>query len=90
MVVKAKYWQAIMYPENMIDDWKDRICELFQVPFCYCVHDKDTDKKEEARKEHVHIILAFGNTTTENNALRIFKTIEKNGFFLITGNSDGV
>lgn len=73
----AKYWQALMYPENMIYDWKEVICERFQVPFAYCVHDKDLDKKEEDRKTHVHIIIAFNNTTTEKNALRVFKTLEK-------------
>lgn len=83
MVVKARYWQAIMYPENMIDDWKDRICELFQLPFCYCVHDKDIDKKEDARKEHVHIILVYGNTTTEKSALKVFKCLEKDGLSAI-------
>jgi len=77
---KAKYWQAIAYNENLLDGWQDVIAEKFQVPFVYCIHDKDKDKSGNARKIHTHIIIAFKNTTTENTALSVFKTIEKQGF----------
>jgi hypothetical protein len=76
---KARYWQAVGYNENFIDNWQDVIAEKFQVPFCYCIHDKDETKTGEHRKTHTHIILAFGNTTTENFALQVFKTIQKDG-----------
>lgn len=79
-VIKAKYWEALMYPENMLDDWQDQIAVLLQKPVAYCIHNADlTNKKGEDRKEHVHIIVAYGNTTTENNALRLFKRLEKEG-----------
>ena len=84
---KARYWVGVCYPENMIDDWQDVIAEKLQVPFCYCVHDKDNlseyNKKkgdntpEEERKTHVHIILAFSNTTTYNHALNTLMTLSK-------------
>lgn len=76
---KAKYWQAIMYPENMIDDWFEEIYNLVQVPFAYCIHNQCSDKVGNKRKIHVHIILAFPNTTTYNHALKVFKRLEKNG-----------
>ena len=60
---KARYWTAVMYPENMIDDWKEEIADLIQMPGAYCVHDKDLDDKKEGRKVHVHIIIVFSNTT---------------------------
>ena len=37
---KARYWVAIMYPENMLDNWEDEISGKVQVPFAYCIHDK--------------------------------------------------
>ena len=77
--LKARYWQAIMYPENMIEDWENKICELLQVPFAYCIHTMDTDKKKEKRKIHVHIMIAFTNTTTYRHALSVFKTLEREG-----------
>ena len=76
---KAKYWQAIMYPDNMIDDWFEEIYNLVQVPFAYCIHNQCKDKSGNTRKIHVHIILAFPNTTTKNHALRVFKKLEKQG-----------
>lgn len=73
---KAKYWTAILYPENMIPDWKDQIDSLLLVPFCYCIHDKDLLKeKGEERKTHVHIILAFSNTTTYNYVFRLLSKL---------------
>lgn len=71
---KARYWNAVLYPENMIPDWQDKIYDLLQLPFAYCVHDMDKDSKSEHRKDHVHMILAFPNTTTYNFA---FKTFDK-------------
>lgn len=92
MAEKAKYWVGVCYPENMLDDWQDKISEKLEVPFCYCVHDKDHlseyNKKhmdehilleEEERKKHVHIILAFNNTTTYNHALNTLMTLSKDG-----------
>lgn len=78
--VHARYWAAVGYNENFIDDWQERISELFQIPFAYCVHDKDTDKNGEHRKTHTHFIIAFPNTTTEKTALAVFRSIEKTGF----------
>lgn len=76
---KARYWQAVGYNENFVDNWQDVISEKFQVPFAYCIHDKDLSKEREHRKTHTHIIIAFTNTTTENFALMVFKSIEKIG-----------
>lgn len=67
-MVKSRYWSVVMYPEHFPYDWKNKIEDILQVPFAYCVHDKDLVKEvEEERKEHVHILLAFGNTTTLNS-----------------------
>lgn len=80
-MVKSRYWVAIMYLENMIDEWQDRIAELLQVPFAYCIHDKDLEKDGKTpRKPHVHVMIAYtAGTTTQKNALNIFKQLEKQG-----------
>ena len=72
---KARYWWAVLYPENMVNDWQNRIDDLVQVPYAYCVHDLDTDSKSEHRKDHVHLMLTFPNTTTYNHAMEIFKQL---------------
>ena len=75
---KAKYWWAVLYPESMIEDWEDKIAELVQLPFAYCVHNHCTDENGENRNVHVHLILVFPNTTTYNHALSVFQEIQSN------------
>lgn len=77
--VSAKYWLAVLYPENMIENWKVEIGDVLQYPYAYCVHDKDRQKNGDPRKEHVHMILAFSNTTTENHAMNIFNKLSARG-----------
>lgn len=72
---KARFWVGVCYTENMIDSWQDDISDIVQVPYSYCIHNKDVDEKGDSRKEHVHIILAFSNTTTYNHALKIFNLL---------------
>ena len=76
-IAKARYWVAVLYPESMDPDWSDDLDFKLQVPYCFCIHDKDlTSDCEEDRKVHVHLILAFNNTTTYNHALSIFQKLQ--------------
>lgn len=81
MADKNRYWVAVCYPENMIPDWKENIGDLLQLPYAYCVHDKDTliDSSDD-RKVHVHIMIAFSNTTTYKHALKVFDSLSRPGF----------
>ena len=77
MAEKARYWVGELYPENLIEDWEDQIAEKLQLPFAYCIHDKDKTKDGTPRKAHVHLIVVFPNTTTYNHALSVFKVLDK-------------
>ena len=75
-ITSARYWWAVMYPENMIDNWEEKIYSLIQYPFAYCIHDKDLRHEvAEERKKHIHLIIAFNNTTTYNHALNVFRKL---------------
>lgn len=78
---KNRQWQAILYPENMLPDWQDRIADIVQLPFAYCVHDKGLELEEvdEERKVHVHLILAWPNTTTYKHAMEVFSGLNAPG-----------
>ena len=76
---KNKYWTAVLYPENMISTWEQDIGDIVQVPYTYCIHDADLTESEERRKKHVHIILAFPNTTTYKHALSVFQKLSITG-----------
>ncbi len=79
ITTKARYWVGVGYPENMRTDWKDVIGEVLQLPYAYCVHDKDSDAAGDDRKDHVHIMIAFGNTTTYKSALAIMQSLSADG-----------
>lgn len=72
---KARYWWGVLYPENMVSGWEEKLSEIVQVPFAYCIHSSDIDTKSEHRKDHVHLILVFPNTTTYKHALSIFSLL---------------
>ena len=60
--LKAKFWVGICWIGSMIPDWKDRIDLVLQMPYVYCVHDKDLDFHGDLKSPHVHIMIAYANT----------------------------
>ena len=79
ITTKARYWAAVGYPENMRSDWQEVIGEVLQLPYAYCIHDKDVTGDNEDRKTHVHILLAYPNTTTYKSALSTFQGLSAPG-----------
>ena len=76
---KNKYWVGVLYPENMIEGWESKIGDLLEIPFCYCLHNVDKDSKSEHRKDHLHLIIVFPNTTTYNHAMTVFNRLSAEG-----------
>lgn len=76
---KARYWWAVLYPENMIPDWQTKIDDILQLPFAYCLHHRDKDSKSDHRKDHIHLIIVFPNTTTYKHALEVFGSLSLSG-----------
>ena len=86
--VKAKYWSAVAYPENMKAGWQDSIGDDLGCAYAYCIHDKDMlatykstsgDEATRMRKVHVHLLLAFPNTTTRATAMKIIDSLSDQG-----------
>lgn len=77
--IKNKYWVGVLYPENMIDDWELVIGDVLELPYAYCIHNKDKDKQSAGRKTHVHLIIVFPNTTTYNHAMEVFNKLSAEG-----------
>lgn len=76
---KARFWTGVLYPENMREDWKEVIGDTLQYPYAYCQHFQDKDSKSEHRKDHVHLIVAFPNTTTYKHALNVMDLLSAEG-----------
>lgn len=76
---KARFWTGVLYPENMKEGWQDVIGDTLQYPYAYCIHIHDKDTKSEHRKDHVHLIVAFPNTTTYKHALSVMDLLSAEG-----------
>ena len=72
---KARYWWAVLWLENLPKGWQIALADLIQLPFAYVIHDKDLDKEGDNRKPHIHLIIAFPNTTTYKHAMEVFRLI---------------
>lgn len=79
MINKARYWWGVLYPENMKENWESEIGEILQLPYCYIKHDSDSDSKSEHRKDHIHLIVVYGNVTTYKNMFNIFDRLSAEG-----------
>lgn len=80
MAGEQRMYEGILYPENMRPDWRTCIEDTLQLPFAYCIHDKDLQNDEkEQRKIHVHCILVFPNTTTKKKAITVLNKLSLPG-----------
>lgn len=70
-----RYWQAVFYPEHIVDDWKERIGSVCPLPFECILHDKDANGDGTHRKDHIHLIIAWANTTKPLSAFKVFSKI---------------
>jgi hypothetical protein len=74
-IEKARFWVGVLYPENMCNDWQENIGDVVQLPYSYCCHTQDKDSKSEHRKDHIHLIISFPNTTTYKHAMSVFNQL---------------
>ena len=78
---KGQYWTIILYPENMISNWKYEMPRILQFPICYIIHDKDLRKERtEERKTHMHLMIIANNTTTANSILSLIKLLSADSY----------
>lgn len=59
-------WTCLLYPESVIENWKEELAEL-QVRLAVSpIHDKDFNADGTAKKPHYHVAFAFdGNKSYE-------------------------
>lgn len=76
---KAKFWVGILWVDSMVEDWRERLDILIQMPYTFCLHDKDKTFHGDPKAPHVHIMVAWKNTTTENSVTSMFNELSKPG-----------
>lgn len=71
--MKAKYWTFLVYQDSSPTNWKELLNDTNVSLAISPIHDQDLTDTGELKKAHYHVVLAFTNTTTYNNALEIAK-----------------
>lgn len=54
----------VVYPESMHKNFFS-ILEEYKIPFCYILHDKDTDTNGKIKKAHYHVVIERKLTAKE-------------------------
>lgn len=76
---KARYWCAVLYPENLREDWEEVIGDILGYPYAYCIHNQDVDKVGEHRKDHVHLMICYPAPTTQKAIMNLLSRLNAPG-----------
>ena len=72
---KSRYWAFILYPDSAPDFWLE-LLESYHLPMAISpLHDMDLNSDGEYKKAHYHVLIAYGNSTTQSNIDRISKMV---------------
>lgn len=63
--IYAKFWEGVLYPENMVDNWQNKIDKLIQYPFEYCIHNKDELEEYWGNIARENVIREYVNDNEE-------------------------
>ena len=64
---KSRYWAFIIYPESMPENYISILNE-YHLPMAISpLHDADLNANGDEKKAHYHVLVIYGNTTTEKN-----------------------
>ena len=67
VIVKARYWSFIVYPDSAPADWIEQL-QFTGLPFCISpLHDKDTNPDGTPKKPHWHVLVCYAGPTTFSN-----------------------
>lgn len=72
---KSRYWAFIMYPESMPENWRTILTEYHISMAISPLHNADLNATGEEKKPHYHVIVVYGNTTTETNIQEISDSV---------------
>lgn len=76
---KAKFWVGILWVDSMRDDWKKSLELALQIPYVYILHDKDIAYDGSPKSPHLHLMVAYPNTTTEKCIKDMFNELSQVG-----------
>lgn len=72
---RTRNWAAIFYPEDLPEDWKERVDQLHFKWVEGPLHDRDTNADGTPKKPHYHTLLIFEAVKTAEQVADLLKEI---------------
>ena len=57
---RVRNYATVVYPESVVENWKDILTNLHIPVFISPLHDKDINPTGEPKKAHYHVVFMFG------------------------------
>lgn len=75
MAKKSRYWAFIVYPESLPDHWLETLGD-YHLPMAISpLHDLDINADMSVKKAHYHVLVCYGNTTTQGPIKEISESV---------------
>jgi len=71
---RTRNYACVVYPDSAPSDWLDIISEAKLPVFVSPLHDKDTNPTGEPKKPHYHVVVAYENKKTVDQARSFFES----------------
>lgn len=68
---RSRNWSFIIYPESVVENWKEILEKLYLPTAISPLHDKDINPDGSSKKPHYHILLMFRGVKSYNQILEI-------------------
>ena len=78
--VRARHWCFIVYPESAPADWVEQLVATGLSFTISDVHNKDQNPDGSHKKDHLHGIVSYPNTTTYANVSQLIRSITNGPF----------
>lgn len=66
--LKGRHFAFVVYPESAPKDWIEQLKQTGLAFVVSPLHDKDVNPDGTSKKEHYHVIVSWGNSTTYKSA----------------------
>lgn len=74
--LKGRHFAYVVYPESAPDDWVEQLKQTGLSFVVSPLHDKDINADNTPKKEHYHVIVSWGNSTTYRSARGLCDTLK--------------
>lgn len=72
---RGRNWWAVLYPEDLPDDWRDRVQSIRCKALISPLHDKDMNADGSPKKDHHHVVLMFDSIKSLAQVDGIFRKL---------------